>query len=225
MSTGPNPTPRTLADPIPLVPCLGSAPHRRRPIPFRCQPARTQPPRTLADPARGSDPACFGAAAFSSLGSGRAPFLLWPPFGAGTSDCLAVGDFRARVFFQVGCLPVVAGSFPLVLPVAGRPGLPSAAEGWVELVPPALRLPASCPGRGAGRELLSAVCTLARLRFGLLFYRGLCCRYGTQGRRTLGCVLLLALRPVLGLGRADHQEARDVREPEWQCCMARRPGL
>ena len=68
-----------------------------------------------------------------------------PPFGAGTSDCLAVGDFRARLlsglcsaggcgflpvaagssdclavgtclrdFFQVGCLLVVAGSFPLV---------------------------------------------------------------------------------------------------------------
>ena len=32
------------------MPCLGSAPHRRCPIPFRCQPARTQPPRTLADP-------------------------------------------------------------------------------------------------------------------------------------------------------------------------------
>ena len=69
---------------------------------------------------------------------------------------------------------------------AGRPGLPSAAEAWVELVLPALRLPASCPGRGAGRELLSAVCTLARLRFGLLFYRGLCCRYGLREDEALG---------------------------------------
>ena len=34
------------------------------------------------------------------------------------------------------------------LVLAGRAGLPSAAEAWVELVLPALRLPASCPGRG-----------------------------------------------------------------------------
>ena len=71
---------------------------------------------------------------------------------------------------------------------AGRPGLPSAAEAWVELVLPALRLPASCPGREAsffypGRELVSAVCTLL---LGRWCFRGLCCRYGLREDEALG---------------------------------------
>ena len=79
--------------------------------------------------------------------------------------------------------------------------------------------PLPCPGRGAGRELLSAVGGFASG-----------CAAGMDSGKTkrsdpsvctLGCVLLLALRPVLdGLGGADLQEARDVREPEEACSEA-----